>query len=702
MSDPAKELVLPFEALLAATGASMTIAVFMLVQARLDRARRWLYAFASIAWFARVLVDFSKEGLGLTMPTYEFLRLFTITLYAAAILHLVDVGRRAAWAGTLLVWGVGAYAFATMWQAATSAAFATAFGVAALAHAHQYWRSRGFATCILAVTTAMHAIMCAFFLPVVRRALETGDSSLLQHGYWHFALAMLISIAGWIQLPRELSGKSPVRVDPRAALAFAAAMLLCEAGIQASLLVWKAPTESPVLLGAFSVMQAGIALLLYFFHSHQLVIYTDNVAALLEERTSELRDAQGELQRHNAHQAEQLTAQARELEAQAETLRQRAQVIERQRRLELAAQTAGGAAHDIQNLLAPILFNVDRLSRTADPSASRELAAQMRRQLEQLIDLNGQLLTLSRRGQIAQTPIDLGEMVRELRDQFPGRSIALGGAPGCWVRGSWAQLARAIANLIRNGLDASEEGAGDGVRVRIAREAVPEPRSCHLGFLQPGDYVRVDISDDGPGIPADAIDTIFEPFVSTRCGRGSSGSGLGLAIVTAVVDDHAGVLDLETGPGGTRFTLYLPAAPAPPETRDLSELRGDEVIMLVDDDPGVREHYERQLREAGYDVITAADGTEAIRRLQAEQVDLMVLDLRMPLIGGLETYFAGIHLRPDVRVIIHTSYVDDEEARRLEQLGAEEVLQKPASLRELLEAVRRALDAPSEAASVTA
>ncbi len=683
---------LPAEAVYASTAASVTLGVFMALQARLDPARRTAYGCVSASWWGLVLIDFAHVYL--TPWHYEALRVTWAGFYAASVLHLLGYSFARGVSAMVSVWSLGGIVYADRWFAATSYAFGLAFGIAAIAHTLEYRRSRGYASCILAAYSGLIAIMCSLFLTVVQRSAD--DSALIYLGYWHYALATVVSaLLGWIQLPRELRGRAPVRVRSGHAVAFFAAMALGEVGVQAGLVAWKEPGEPPTAYALFSLFQAAATLLLYFHHSHALVIHTDNVAELLAVRTASLEGTRRELARQNEVQREHLDDQAARLVAQAAELQQKALVIERQRRLELAAQTAGGAAHDIENLLTPILYNVECLTMATSAEQARALASTTRRQLEHLLELNGQLLTLSRRGRIERVPIDLGELVDELRERFPNQPVLARVAPGCWVAGSHAQLTRALVNLVRNALDAAP---GRPVELVVEPEAITEVRRCHLGFLRPGPVVRIDVADHGPGIPAEWVDAIFEPFFTTKRGDDSAGSGLGLAIVTAVIGDHQGVLDLSTDAAGTRFSVYLPAIDPPGDAPDLEGMGGDEAILVVDDDELVRTRYAELLEQAGYHVQTAKDGGEAVAALQRTDVDLVLLDLRMPVLGGVATYFAGINLRPGIRAIVHTRFVDDDEAAQLGRLGAHAILQKPAGRRELLRTVRQVLDGAGDSA----
>lgn len=671
-------------AMIATMGSSVVLGVFMALQAYLDRQRRTAYVLLAVVWWGRATLDLAKILDGLLDASYHTARLGWIGLYAGSVLLLLGLGWRLSTVASLLVWVVsGALLYAAIAPGvAVVVVFPLAFGIAALGHAVELIRHRGFASCVLTAFTAAQAIMCTQYGKVLQRA-DAEYPDLIWQGFWHMALAMtILALFGWIQLPRELDGRAPVRVTPRHAWLFLIVVLAAEVAVNAGMLGYDAPGATPFWYAGGTALQIAALLLLYFHHAHELVIHTDDVARLLDERTASLEQARQQLAAANEVQAAELKAQAIELQT-------KAAVIDRQRRLELAAQTAGGAAHDIHNLLTPIMVGVDRLTRANEADLSRDLALRLRRQLGQLSELNAQLLALSRRGRIERAPVELAELLGQLREQFEGAEIQIECDAELWTLGSFAQLLRALANLVRNALEASD---GAPVQLKARRVTVRQTRPCHLGFLQPGEFVRVEVRDQGGGIPPELRDVIFEPFSTAKSTRGGSGSGLGLTIVAAVVDDHGGVLDLHSGPEGTRFELYLPPAEPPSDWQDLDALRGDEAILIVDDDAAVRQHYGQLLEEAGYYVLCADDGAEGIRLLQEEAVDLMLLDLRMPVIGGFETFFAAINLRPGVRAVIHTSYADDEDAARLTQLGADAILTKPAGRRELLSTLRSVLD----------
>ena len=670
---------------------SALLAVFMFVQAAVDPPRRLRFAAFGATWAYLTALDLLFPVLG--PGWYELLRLAWCGGYVGSLIWLLEDRPQPALAAAfgLPILGLAVRMIGRP-DLATTVAFTTGLGVAAWAHGRHYFRHQGFASVVLGAFSLAMAMECSTYAA----AVASGDPRLLVLGYAHWAVMSLGAVLfGWIHLPREMKGRMPVRVEFRAAVALTLAVAVSEAGVlvgQFPLFGWP---PYAYLAATLSMLAAVIAF--YFRHRHRLVIYADNIGALLEERTASLRRAQDELARQNDILEEKLAAQARDLRAQSD-------VIERQRRLELAAQTAGQAAHDIQNLISPIFVQLARLDEHAGSAKDvRAAAGRIGTQLGHLLDLNHQLLTLARRGRTDFHPVRLDEALDELSDRFPGRSVRIETGGPAWVSGSWSQISRAVTNLVSNALDSQSpqtqssprggERRESEVVVRCGQTVVAETRRCHLGFLTPGRYAYLSVEDCGPGIPESIRDRIFEPFFSTKDDGHRSGSGLGLSIVAAVVEDHRGVIDLQTGPEGTRFTVWLPAASAP-ETADTAGPRapGEATVLLVDDDPAILRHYGRVLEEAGYSVITAVDGFQVLSILRDEQADVVILDLKMPRMTGFETCFGIVHLRPDARLIVHSNYVDDEEKARLRREGVEAILEKPASRAELLRTVRQALD----------
>lgn len=656
--------------------ATAVLGCFLAVQAAVDPPRRGRFAAFAAVMGGLAALDFLRIAGAMAPGPYEVGRVLWAGGYAGAVLRLFGHPPLRAMGTAFGLAGLGlAVFFGGAPDLATTVVIPLSYGITAWAHGREYRASGGYASALLAAATTCVTLMCALYLPVI----ATRDPLVMGLGYLHYALTSILAvILGWVHLPRELRGQAPVRMEPALAFRLFALVVGLELLVQAGLFFQRRPW--PVLYIAAQAAQAAVLLAAWFRHRHQLVIHAANVGQLLEARTADLDAARAELARQNELLAERLAARERELLAKAE-------VIERQRRLELAAQTAGQVAHDIQNLISPVLARLEAADAAGSPGELREATSLARRRVNEVLELNTQLLSLSRRGRAERLPVPLAELAREVADRFKGRrlSVETDGAP--WVRGSWAQIARAVSNLVANAFESGHDEAAAPVVLRVATMDVPAPLRARLGVLSAGRCALVEVVDRGRGIPDGDLDRIFEPFFSSKAGPRSSGSGLGLSIVAAVVDDHQGALDLETGPEGSRFRLFLAAAEPPS-----GDLSCSATVLVVDDDREVLRECEDVLPRHGWTVIPAQDGAEALRVLQARDVDVLLLDLRMPRMDGLETLFGALHVRPGARAVVHTAHVTAEEESRLRVLGVAAILRKPAGAPVLLRALRDAAE----------
>ena len=661
--------------------ATLILGAFFFVQAFVDRPRRVPFALFTLVMMYLGALDLSRSLTGLNVLSYEWLRLWWGGAYAGCALWLVGESGRTAAGATIAIWLIG---FTTFHFGnpvyATTLAFPFAFGATSVAFIRKYRASRGYASAILAAYSAAMALTCSVYISIVARGVQ----SAILLGYFHYAFMSVVTVLlGWTHLARELQGRSPVRTPWTLAAGHFAAVLLSEGLVAIGLLRGEALV--PPLFLAGGLLQFGVTLALYLHRRHQLVIHADNVGQLLEARTAELTQAREELARQNDVQALKLREQERDLRAKGE-------VIDRQRRLELAAQTAGQVAHDIQNLLSPNLGKIGEFEEVHSLDEIRDISGSIRRQIRQLLEVNTNLLALSRRGRSEAQAVNLGELARDVAEKFPGQRITLDPVEEAWVSGSWAQLVRAASNLVTNALESDPDRLVP-VTCRTGVLVVEQSRRCHLGFLGAGRYSFLEVQDGGPGIPPEHLDKIFEPFFSSKDSRKQrSGTGLGLTIVGAVADDHKGVIDLETGPGGTRFTMYFPAHAPSVDPADLSRLSCKATVLVVDDDRSVLAEYVPALREAAWTVIQAEGGPQAIKLLQAYDVDVVLLDFNMPRMDGLQTFFGAMHVRPGLRAVIHSSYLTEDQGAKLRAMGVSTILLKPAGRLAVLRALKEAYE----------
>lgn len=370
-------------------------------------------------------------------------------------------------------------------------------------------------------------------------------------------------------------------------------------------------------------------------------------------------------------------------------------------KLESVGRLAGGLAHDFNNMLTIVLSGVD-VAESMLPLASpvREELAVVREAGSRAAALTRQLLLFSRRQVVQPTVVDLSELVRGLQVSLArlvgdGITIAFELAPSddAAVWADRGQVEQVFMNLAANARDAMPTGGK--LTVRIAPIAVGDPGPPELGDVPPGDYVRLTFDDEGEAIPPAAREHIFEPFFAPR-GRSS---GIGLATTMGIVEKAGGhILVRGDAEKGATFEVLLPRAP-----RRRDALGGDaaparaaapsekETILLVEDEAPVRRVAAIILRRSGYDVLEASDGVSAldVAGETAGRIDLLLTDVLMPRMGGVELADRMRVLRPGVRVLFTSGFTQDADLRLGEGAG---YLEKPYVAATLLAKVRALLD----------
>ncbi len=359
-------------------------------------------------------------------------------------------------------------------------------------------------------------------------------------------------------------------------------------------------------------------------------------------------------------------------------------------RLEAIGRLAGGVAHDFNNLLVTVLGSVE-LALVQEPADApvRQHLARIGDAAQSAAELVRQILTFGRKDTPSPTPLDpvvvVGEALSLARAALPsGITLHVVAEPvGGVVLADRAQLHQIVLNLVMNARDAMD-GAGD-VEVRI--EPVDGP---------PGDpelrerrWVRLRVRDEGAGIDAETRARLFEPYATTK---GSAGHGLGLAVVHGVVERLGGVIRVDTAPGrGTTFDVWLPfsSAPVPPGADAPAPDAWPRTVLVVDDQPLVRDTLARLVESLGSTVLTASDGAEALAILAANPaIDLVLSDVTMPGFSGLELARRVRALAPKVRVVLCTGFADAIDESAVREVGAEALLAKPVRRARLAETLR--------------
>jgi PAS domain S-box-containing protein len=369
------------------------------------------------------------------------------------------------------------------------------------------------------------------------------------------------------------------------------------------------------------------------------------------------------------------------------------------RRLESLGQLAGGVAHDFNNLLTVILGCAEELQEGGGEAP--EAVGEIREAAERARDLTRQLLSFARRQVIDPRPMDLNELVRgseRLLRRVAGEDVdvVVDLAPSLWaIRADPAQLQQALVNLATNARDAMPRGG----KLTVETSNVVLEAPSHEG-VAPGPYVLLAVSDSGEGMSAEARKHAFEPFFTTK--PLGHGTGLGLAAVYGVVKQSGGHIWLYSEAGeGTTFKLHFPRVDAAPRPAEVPAARaaapgGSETVLLVEDDPGVREVTLRALRGAGYDVSAAVEGREALALAATlrDRLRLVVTDVVLPGRSGREVADEIARLVPGVRVLFVSGYTRNTIVHHGVLEPGVEFLPKPFTGAALLERVRALLDRP--------
>jgi PAS domain S-box-containing protein len=389
-----------------------------------------------------------------------------------------------------------------------------------------------------------------------------------------------------------------------------------------------------------------------------------------------------------------------------DALRQSEEQLRQAVKMEAVGRLAGGVAHDFNNLLAVIIGQTEltRARMGADHPLDGCLAA-IDDAAQRAADLTQQLLAFSRKQVLEPKIIDLNQIVagtEKMLQRVIGEDIELVSslAPNLWtVMGDRGQLQQVVMNLVINARDAMPQGGT--LTILTSNIVVTQERVAASGTAAPGDYVGVTVQDTGVGMDKGTVARIFEPFFTTK-GLGK-GTGLGLSTVFGIVEQSHGYIDVESSLGqGTTFQIYLPRAeaaiPAQEAEAVTSSPKSDggqaETILLVEDELDVRDMLCNMLGLAGYHVLVASNGQDALSLLALPNrtIDLLITDIIMPGMSGVELAAKARQTSPKTRILFMSGYTHDV----LAQGGAldEEtlLLQKPFRMDVLKQTVRAALE----------
>ena len=378
--------------------------------------------------------------------------------------------------------------------------------------------------------------------------------------------------------------------------------------------------------------------------------------------------------------------------------------LQQAQKMEAVGTLAGGIAHDFNNLLQAVQgYSELLLMRRGEKEPGRRELQEIVRASKRGGELTQQLLTFSRRVESKRRPLDLNleveGLIQLLKRTLPKMIEVELGVSGDLhlINADSVQVGQILMNLAVNAMDAMPEGGK--LLFNTANVTLDQEFCRRYVEICPGDYVLLSISDTGHGMDKETLSHIFDPFYTTK--EVGKGSGLGLAMVYGIVKNHEGYIMCYSQPGeGTAFKIYLPVI----ETRaeafdnieepDLFEHPSSENVLVVDDEEFIRDLGVELLSEAGYTVLAAADGESALELYlqEKERIDLIILDLIMPGMGGRRCLEELLKINPEAKVLIASGHSPDGPTKEILEGGAKGFVSKPYDMTQILKAVREILD----------
>ncbi len=381
-------------------------------------------------------------------------------------------------------------------------------------------------------------------------------------------------------------------------------------------------------------------------------------------------------------------------------------------KMEAIGTLAGGIAHDFNNILAIILGHISIVKRSGQDEAVRRASAETISQAVQRgANLVRQILTFARKTDVTLVPVNVNASVKEIRKMlvqtFP-KSIEFAmelekELPLVIIDAD--ELHQALLNLCVNARDAVVDARNNGgVQPKITlKTSLASGKELRERFpeVSADQYVAVSVTDTGMGMDETMRKRIFEPFFTTK--EMGKGTGLGLAIVYGVARSAHGIVDVQSAQGrGSVFTLYLPVPKEASVSGPKHEKRhthipgGTETLLIVEDEESLLAILQTSLQNKGYRIIPAVDGREALKlfKQQQDHIHMVITDLGLPKLSGEAVVRELKNIKPGIKVIVASGYVDREQKLELFALGAKEIIMKPYDQTEVLEKVRSVLDAP--------
>lgn len=373
----------------------------------------------------------------------------------------------------------------------------------------------------------------------------------------------------------------------------------------------------------------------------------------------------------------------------------------RAQRLESIGTLAGGIAHDLNNVLSPILMSVEMLQMEDAAGANSRWLSMIRENAERGAALIKQVLSFARGMEGERVSVQLKHIIKDLvnvlAETLP-RSIEIrfNIDPELWVITADAnQIHQVLMNTCINARDAMPDGGS--INIKAENVVIDENYSRMNPSSKPGPYVMVVVDDTGTGMKSEVLDRIFDPFFTTK--EVGKGTGLGLSTTLMIVKSHDGFLNVYSEVGkGTRFTIYFPVAPG--EAGEISSsgettlpAGNGELILVVDDEAMIREIARATLERFGYEIVTAKNGKEALDILSGGEmtVSIVITDLAMPVMDGSQLVRNIRDAGLNIPILAMSGFVEPDQAADMRSMSVDTVLDKPFTAEVLLTAIRKAL-----------
>ncbi len=370
----------------------------------------------------------------------------------------------------------------------------------------------------------------------------------------------------------------------------------------------------------------------------------------------------------------------------------------RAQKMEAVATLSGGVAHDFNNILTTILGYASFLKSKAKEGDGFYIGlSAIENSALRASELTSQLLAYSRKGKLEVKPLNLNRVINEVYDLISKtfhKSIKISLKTDDSIKaveGDGSQLNQVVMNIVINAQDAMPDGGT--FKIQTYMEDVKRKIEKKYYIIEPGEYVCMKFIDNGIGMDEDTLKKIFEPYFTTKGNMG--GTGLGMSVVFGIVKGHGGYIDVKSKLGiGTEITIRLPASKDKEEIfqeEPEEVVGGSETLLIIDDEKDILSMLKGALENLGYKVYTSSSGRTGLKTFKEKDIDLVILDIKLPDIGGKEVLEKIFEIDPKAKVLLESGYSDMEQHKNLIEIGARGFIGKPFEMNKLFKKIREVL-----------